>query len=88
VQHWMQETPTAKNFQPSKQKCDESPQVSDASTSAGESGSESESFLQRMVPKASRRTAVSTGPPPGLNDILPCLVGVLPPPPGLEPPSA
>lgn len=89
VQHWMQEIP-AKTFQPSKQLCDESPQavVSEASTSAGESGSESESFAKRKGPKASRRTAVSMGPPPGLNNVPPSLVGVLPPPPGLEPPSA
>jgi hypothetical protein len=89
VQHWMDTSP-ATAFQPCKQPCDESPQavVSEASTSAGESGSESESFVKRVGPKASRRTAVSMGPPPGLNDIPSSLVGTLPPPPGLEPPSA
>jgi len=88
VQHWLQETRLAKTFRSCKQPTDKSPPavVSEASTSAGESGSESENFVKRIGPKASRRTAVSVGLPPGLNNIT--LVGSLLPPPGLEPPSA
>jgi hypothetical protein len=85
VHHWMQETCMAKTLQPC-QSSDESFQtvVSEASTSAGESGSESESFAKRIGPKASRRTAVSVGLPPGLTNTPLAPVGALLPPPGLE----
>lgn len=92
VQSWMHESPTAKTVSPdtcAKQFSDESPQaiVSEASTSAGESGSESEGCARRSATKGGRRTTASVVPPPGLHNFFPSLVGALPPPPGLDPPS-
>lgn len=93
VEHWMEEAAPLKQVTTSSTKdekhlSEDGPQavVSEASTSAGESCSESEGCTKRVASKASRRTA-TVMPPPGLSGASSYANGLLPPPPGLDLPS-